>query len=194
MNAIRTLREAREKQPTQKQVLDWAVDAFGAIAKNRDERAARLIEEAVEIAQAQDVSLEVVQRIVERAFSRPPGDLGQEIGGCAITLMALAENVGLSFDGEILREWERVKSKDKAWWTRKHAEKVEAGTANLSRDFWKERAEGLEDAMRRIKALPTYSVSQSLCIDPYAEKLLKADAVYKIVEPCLRPLRGNNNA
>jgi hypothetical protein len=49
------------------------------------------------------------------------------------------------------------------------------------RDFWKERADLLEGQIQRIRALPTYSVSQSICIDPYAEKLFKADQVYKII-------------
>lgn len=116
----------------QKKVLDWAVENFGVIATNRDERAARLIEEAVEVAQAEGVPLEIVQRIVERIYSRPPGELSQEIGGLAITLDALAENAGLDVTVEAERELERITSKSKEWWTKKHAEKVEAGTANLT--------------------------------------------------------------
>jgi hypothetical protein len=49
------------------------------------------------------------------------------------------------------------------------------------RDFWKERAELLEGMLDRIRQLPTYSVSQSTCIDSGAEKLLKTDDVYKII-------------
>ncbi len=121
-----------EDNPTQKAVLKWAVDSFGPIALNRDERAARLVEEAVEVAQVEGVRAEVVQRILARVYSRPPGELGQEIGGCGITLLALAENAGIDHDTEVLREWRRVLSKPRNWWERKHAEKVAAGTANLS--------------------------------------------------------------
>lgn len=116
----------------QRKVLAWAVDNFGWIAKNRDERAVRLAEEAIEVAQAEGVPLDVVMTVAQRVYSRPVGDLKREIGGVAITLDALAENVGLSVTEEAEREFARVLSKDKDWWTRKHGEKVAAGTADLS--------------------------------------------------------------
>lgn len=116
----------------QRRVLKWATDNFGAIANNADERAARLVEEALEIAQAQGVPLEVVGRIATRCYSRAVGELGQEIGGCGIALLALAESAGLNFEDEILREWQRVAHLPKEHWRKKHAEKVAAGTADLS--------------------------------------------------------------
>jgi hypothetical protein len=45
--------------------------------------------------------------------------------------------------------------------------------------------ESLEAALRKIRALPTYSVSQSICIDPIAEQLFKADQVYSIIDAAL---------
>ena len=123
---------AATKVPTQAEVLQWAVDSFGPIAQNRDERAARLVEEAMEVAQAENVPAETVRRILEHVYSRPPGELGQEIGGCAITLLALAENAGIGYRAELLREWRRLTSKPRAWWQHRHEEKVAAGTANLS--------------------------------------------------------------
>lgn len=116
----------------QQKVLAWALENFGPVALNRDERAARLVEEAIEVAQAEGLSLEVLQRIAERVYSRPAGKLAQEIGGLAITLDALAENCGLSVDQSANDELERILALPKDWWTRKHAEKVAAGTANLS--------------------------------------------------------------
>ena len=116
----------------QRKVLAWAVENFGFIAKNRDERAVRLAEEAIEVAQAEGVPLDVVMTVAQRVYSRPAGDLRREVGGVAITLDALAENAGLSVSEEADRELARVLSKDKDWWTRKHGEKVRAGTADLS--------------------------------------------------------------
>ena len=116
----------------QKRVLAWATENFGPTARNRDERAARLVEEAIEIAQVESVPAEVVARILARVYSRPIGELGREIGGVAITLDALAENAGYSVEAEANRELASVLAKDKAWWTNKHAEKVAAGTADLS--------------------------------------------------------------
>ena len=116
----------------QRKVLAWAVENFGFIAKNRDERAVRLAEEAIELAQVEGVPLDVVMLVAQRVYSRPVGELRREIGGVAITLDALAENLGLSVATEADRELARVLSKDKDWWTRKHGEKVKAGTADLS--------------------------------------------------------------
>jgi len=126
------LRPAHETTATPTGVLRWAEESFGPIARNRDERAARLAEEAMEVAQAEGVPLETLKRIADRIYSRPVGELGQEVGGLGITLYALAANCGLNLFGEIEREWKRVLSKPRDWWQRKHAEKVAAGTADLT--------------------------------------------------------------
>jgi hypothetical protein len=125
-----------EKSPVdsinQQQVLEWAVRSFGAIAKNSDERAARLAEEAIEIAQCEGVPLEVIIKIAQRVYSRPAGERWQEIGGTGVALLAYAENAGLGLEKCIEREWTRLQSKSLEWWKMKHAEKVAAGTADLS--------------------------------------------------------------
>lgn len=116
----------------QKEVLAWAVKSFGAIANNRDERGARLAEEAIEIAQCEGVPLDIIIRIANHVYSRPSGELRQEIGGTAIALMACAENADLSVYECSFREFERMNSKSYEWWQKKHADKVAAGIANLS--------------------------------------------------------------
>lgn len=116
----------------QKAVMAWALDSFGPIAANRDERAARLVEEAIEVAQAEGLGIEIIRRILDRVYENPPGELFQEIGGLALTLDALAENAGLSVTTEAERELARITSKPRDWWQRKHAAKVAAGTADLT--------------------------------------------------------------
>lgn len=118
--------------PPQQDVLEWIVASFGQRAHNRDERGARLVEEAMEIAQAEGVPLEVLKRIADRVYARPVGELRQEIGGLGITILGLTANCGIDFVAETLREWQRVLSKPQAWWQQKHGEKVAAGTADLS--------------------------------------------------------------
>jgi NTP pyrophosphatase (non-canonical NTP hydrolase) len=115
----------------QKEVLAWAVEAFGDTALRFQERAARMVEEAIEVAQAEGLSPEIVRKILDRVYSRPPGDLWQELGGLMITAMALAENQGLDLHDCARQEFARVQSKTKDWWTRKHQEKIEAGTAHF---------------------------------------------------------------
>ena len=48
-------------------VLAWAADVFGPVATDRRERAVRLVEEAIEVAQAEGVPAEVVERVVRPA-------------------------------------------------------------------------------------------------------------------------------
>jgi len=64
----------------QERILTWAIDTFGEVAKNPHERAARLVEEAIEVAQAVGLPLDTVDIIAGRVYSRPPGELAQEIG------------------------------------------------------------------------------------------------------------------
>ena len=116
----------------QRQILDWAIRTFGPVARNRDERAARCVEEAVEIAQCEGVSEKVLHRIVDRVYSRSVGLVQQEIGGLAITLDALAENLWIDVQDMANREFERVLSLPQDHFARKHSEKAADGVANLS--------------------------------------------------------------
>jgi hypothetical protein len=112
--------------------LQWAVETFGAVARNRDERAARLVEEAIELAQAEGVGLDVVERIARHVYSKPAGDPVAELQGVALTLDACAENMGDSVAGATARELARVRSRSTAEWKARHDAKVAAGRANLS--------------------------------------------------------------
>ncbi len=116
---------------TQKNVLDWAVGSFGRCAIDRQERAARLVEEAIEVAQAMGLDQSLIPKIADRVYEGEPGDLWQELGGCQITLQAAAESVEHELDDCADREWRRVLSKPKHWWAKKHAAKVAAGTADI---------------------------------------------------------------
>lgn len=116
---------------TQANVLQWAVDSFGEPCRDPRERASRLVEEAIEIAQVADVPVARLEAIIERIYSRPPGELWQEVGGTMITLQAFCENAGLDLEECAEREWLRVLSKSPEWWKRKHNAKLEAGTTNI---------------------------------------------------------------
>lgn len=124
-------RQPQSKTPTTAEVLAWAVDMFGLVATNREERAARLLEEALEVAQCEGLDIITAGKIAGRVYAHPRGELTQEIGGVSLTLAALAENAGRDLTTCVEREWTRVKSKPREWWTAKHAEKVKDGTANI---------------------------------------------------------------
>jgi len=116
----------------QSQILAWATSTFGPVAEHVDERAARVVEEAIELGQSVGLPKEVVHRILDRVYSRPPGELGREIGGTGMTLEAFAEVAGYDVDDSINREFVRVLKVDKATFEKKHADKVRAGTADLT--------------------------------------------------------------
>jgi hypothetical protein len=100
--------------------------------RNLDERALRLAEEAVEFAQAELVSKEVMLRVVDRVYSRPAGDPVAEIGAVALTLELAAEGRGLSAIECADNEFRRVKSKTREHFAKRHAAKAAEGIANLS--------------------------------------------------------------
>lgn len=113
-------------------ILQWASDMFGPVALHRDERAARFVEEALELGQVEGLSKETVGRLLDRVYSKPAGDLAKEIGQAAMTLEALAENAGLSADAEVEREFGRVRGISQEEWIRRHDAKVALSIANLS--------------------------------------------------------------
>lgn len=117
----------------QSDLLAWCVSTFGAqTALSPLERAARLVEEAIEVAQAAGLQRYQAMLTLHRVYDRPAGELRQEIGGCAFTLAALAEVAGLNVAHELQREYERVMSIDPEFFRAKHAAKVAAGTSQCN--------------------------------------------------------------
>lgn len=109
--------------------LAWAIEMFGPVAKLRSECLLRFVEEAIELAHAEGMEREVFNRVADRVYSRPTGNVGKEIGQAQACLETFAENIGLSSDAEAQREWERVQEIPQAEWTRRHAAKQAIGIA-----------------------------------------------------------------
>ena len=114
-------------------MLNWCVKTFGSVALQRIERAARLLEEAVELVQVEGVSSDVALRIVNRTYQRPPGELRQEVGQVANLLECLAQNVGLDVFEEGQREFDRCQAVPQVEWDRRHAAKVAVKISELNR-------------------------------------------------------------
>lgn len=110
---------------------NWAVSTFGDVAKDPNERALRLVEEAAEVAQSLDVDKDVLIRIIERTYSRPVGVTHQEIGGLLVCVVSLCHRLGYVADALLHAELARVTSKPREWWIAKHDAKVKDGTANV---------------------------------------------------------------
>lgn len=70
-------------------VASWMVRAFGQeLTDDKNERAYRFIEEAVELVQAAGLNVYQVRAMVNYVFGRPIGALPQEAGGVMVTLAA----------------------------------------------------------------------------------------------------------
>ncbi len=120
------------KMATPRKILDWAVQMFGPVAKNRDERAARVLEEAVELAQACGVSQDVCGKIITRVYAREHGDVRSEFGQLQMVLYSFAANENLNPDTEADIEFHRVSQWPKSHWDKRHAQKAKDGIAHLS--------------------------------------------------------------
>jgi hypothetical protein len=109
--------------------LQWAIAVFGPVATDRQERAMRFVEEAIEVAHAEGVIEISLQNMIERVYSRKAGNIGREIGQASATLQMLAANIGYSADAEAVREFVRVQAIPKEDWAKRHKAKVELGIA-----------------------------------------------------------------
>jgi len=86
----------------------WARATFGdAPVADKQERAYRFFEEAVELAQACGMSAADCVRMVELMYSRPVGEINREVGGVANTLAILCSALGVSMGAAAEDEMER---------------------------------------------------------------------------------------
>jgi hypothetical protein len=109
---------------------EWVRGTFGdRVAASMPERGMRLLEEALETAQAAGVDRSTAIGLVARVYSRPVGDLHMEAGAVGVTLLALAAASGFSADGAEQAETARVIAIPKGEMRRRHAAKVAQGVA-----------------------------------------------------------------
>lgn len=99
--------------PLQARSVTWATAAFGIDdVMDRKLRALRFIEEAVELVQAGELSSDDVLKIVKMVYSKPPGEIRQEVGGVMVTLAvfchALGVNMNLAGIREVERCWDKI--------------------------------------------------------------------------------------
>jgi hypothetical protein len=77
----------------------WALDVYGERTKEPRYQAFRFLEEAMELAQTQGLTLDDFIRTAQYVAARKVGDTKIEIGDTRLCLDILAENLGLSVDG-----------------------------------------------------------------------------------------------
>lgn len=126
-------RQARDRFGGRKRrqavVLGWATRVFGSCTSSIKERALRLLEESIEVAQAAGLSEDTVRRMVDRVYFRSMGNLREEMGGLLVTALAMCEALGVDGDELERDEMERVLSLPESFVREKHEAKVRQGLA-----------------------------------------------------------------
>lgn len=93
----------------QSKAWSWACRAFGPeTAGDVKLRALRFIEEAIELVQACALDSEDIRMMTHIVYSRPPGDVAQEVGGVEVTLAVLCAATGTLLRAAADRELARV--------------------------------------------------------------------------------------
>lgn len=106
----------------------WAERSFGKEhVGNYAIRALRTLEESAELAQALGVPPETALKCIETVYSRPPGDIHQEIGGVLLTTVILCESMGVEPDVILETELARVLAKPPAHFGKRNQEKLDLG-------------------------------------------------------------------
>ena len=99
--------------PFQVRVDEWVTACFGdTIRGDKIERNHRFLEEALELVQSTGCTQSEAHQLVDYVFSRPVGDLAQEVGGVMNTLAALSNIQGVDMmragDIELVRCWTKI--------------------------------------------------------------------------------------
>lgn len=142
----------------------WCIAAFGDDhAKNVEQRGIRLVEEAIEAGQAAGCDPEMIHRLVDHIYSKPAGEIKQEMGGVGVTLLALAAALNVSADSCEHAEFVRVRSKPLAEFAARNAAKNALGFNVLTRkDFVDHGA--LWNALRNMLGFVENGSNQSVTI------------------------------
>lgn len=108
-------------------VTAWVERCFGAPAMALPERASRLMEEAIEMAQAAGVEREVAERSVAYIYGRPAGPPAQELGGVMLTAAACAAALATTMAAAFEAEMARVEAKSDDHFRARQAHKADMG-------------------------------------------------------------------
>lgn len=119
----------RHRNERQRAVHAWVGETFGAAALSKRERLLRLLEETIELVQAEGLDANAARSVVDHVFSKPPGDPFQEAGGVGLTLLAYCAIAGFYADNAEIAELQRVLALDPEHFRARHNRKAEAGIA-----------------------------------------------------------------
>jgi len=107
----------------------WVTRSFGEPnLMSKRERALRVVEEAVELGQALNLTLAEVCKVVDRVYERPAGSVENEVAGTMLTLLSLTVPLGIDPIEVTTTELRRIENLAPSHFRAKHLAKVAAGT------------------------------------------------------------------
>jgi hypothetical protein len=113
---------------SQKKLVAWGTECFGADHMTDSKvRALRLLEEAIEFAQAVGVDPRKCSELVEYVYFRPAGNPVQELGGVGVTWLVAAEAIGCTAESALEAEIDRISQKSPSHFAQRNQQKCEAG-------------------------------------------------------------------
>jgi hypothetical protein len=112
-------------------VEQWVRTTFGdKMFESKEERAARVLEEAVELYQVFGPGNRAkAHKIVDMVFDKKVGELHNELGGLIVTLLAVCGNEGLRLDEMANKEITRIKSLPGDGFRKKQRDKADLGVS-----------------------------------------------------------------
>lgn len=120
----------------QQRIISWLGRTYGQQTLEKEERSLRYAEESMELLQAAGVDRETLLKIVDHVYSRPKGEVDQEVTGSYITLVGMCHAHGIDLHRSVDRELDRVeqikdacrtKHDSKPEFMRTHSSDVNAG-------------------------------------------------------------------
>jgi hypothetical protein len=112
---------------------EWACRCFGKEhVHDHQVRALRIVEEAIELCQAEGINIEKVRQVTEIVYSRPRGDWYQEAGGLLMTTAVYVESRGSMMERILLNELSRVLAKPADHFAKRNREKIDLGLTGSS--------------------------------------------------------------
>jgi hypothetical protein len=117
---------ARDELPER---LEKLITATFSVKNMHDpwERSMRVVEEALEFAQANGLTETIVVMLLRRVYSRPEGSKLNEAAGLGVTLLAWCRCHGVVLDDLLLTEMSRIAGMDREKFRAKQREKARAG-------------------------------------------------------------------
>jgi hypothetical protein len=120
--------QAMARGQRQRTAAAWCARAFGDESlADRRKRALRLLEEAIELYQAEQGSQDQAGALVAHVFGKPAGEPAQEVGGVSLTLLSYCHAAGLDADGCEAAELARVLAEPLQDFQARYARKTQAG-------------------------------------------------------------------